>query len=442
MSSLLAALLILFAEAAVSATPVLTDCSTLCTKDQLLLEELALDVMQMPAVRQQRELSRSVYANDPLAQTEAGRATLDAALDSIIVAMLQWAVNDDPTRPKLFWVTTAAHSWMGRNFPNSGYGIENPDNIYRHAPIDGRSRYEIRGVLPENPPAQQSFTLYATLPGMGELTREGSVILGALDRVHSNADGSFVVTIDRDAAAGRPNHIQSGEQTALLIVRDSLTDWQVQNPVKLSIHRVAGPEPGPVHSKASMAKRAAWMIDKAVPFWAQYNNTLIYKRSANTVPTPKKRGGGWGFGLSGHFDLTQSQALLVTLDPKSSDYLGFQLADPWGVGLEYVHRSGSMNTSQTRPNEDGSITYVISRQDPAIHNWLDTSGLGQGIFAIRWQGVPESVTSAEGLVRDVKVVPVSELVELLPAAAHMLTPAGRAQLLEQRKLSYERRLRQ
>lgn len=430
-------------SAQISAAQVALDepCSILCTEDQFQLEALALRVLNMSAVRKQRETSRAVYANDPVAQTRAGQATLESALDSITMAMLQWAVNDDPARPKLFWVTTAAHRWMGHHFPNSGYGIENPDNVYRHAPIDGRSRYEIRGIMPKNPPAQQSFTVYATLPGMGEMNREGSMILGALDRVKTADDGSFVVTIDRDAPAGRPNHIQSGEQTALLIIRDTLTDWQEQSPVKMTIHRVDGPKPGPVHDENTMARRAAWMIARAVPFWAQYN-ALIYQRPVNSVPPPTRRSGGWAIGVSGHFKLTEQQALVVTLDPSASDYLGFQLADPWGVGLEYVGGSGSLNLAQVKTNNDNTISYVISRTDPGVYNWLDTSGLDQGIFAIRWQGVPEGVTSGENLVRDVNLVLLSRLGETISTGTQAVTPAARAQQLAQRKLSFERRLRE
>ena len=189
-----------------------------------------------------------------------------------------------------------------------------------------------------------------------------------------------------------------------------------------------------------MAERAAWLIERTVPFWAEYNNALIYSRPVNTVATPRRRGGGWGFAISGHFKLTQEQAMLVTLDPKGASYLGFQLADPWGVGLEYVSQSGSLSAAQARPNSDGTISYVISLQDPGYHNWLDTSGLEQGIFAIRWQDVPADVTSAEGLVLNAEVIPLSELAESLPAEAAEITPAERARQQEARRLSFERRL--
>ena len=40
--------------------------------------------------------------------------------------------------------------------PNSGYGIENPDNVYRHILTYGRSPYEIRGFMPKNQPAHDT----------------------------------------------------------------------------------------------------------------------------------------------------------------------------------------------------------------------------------------------------------------------------------------------
>ena len=414
--------------------------STLGTATQRELEARALRVFASPEVQERQEMLRSVYANDPVAKTEAGASTLDAALDSITMAMVLWAVNDDPARPKLFWSNTAAHEWMGLQFPNSGYGIENPDNVYRHAPLDGRSRYEIRGVMPANPPAQQSFTLYATLPGTGKMNREGSSILGALDRVVTAGDGSFTVTIDRDPADGRPNHIQSGEKTALLIIRDSLTNWETQDPGPLTIHRVSGPPPGPPFCESMMAMRAASLMQSTVPFWADYNNALVYPRAVNTVGAPKRRGGGWGYGMTGHFDLASSQGLVVTLDPKDASYLGFQLADPWGVGLEYVHRSGSISLAQAEKNADGTVTYVIASTDPGVYNWLDTSGLDRGIFAIRWQDVPAEVTSAEGMVRSSSVVSLADLRAVLPAGTRWVNAGEREQQRDARRRSFEKRL--
>jgi hypothetical protein len=162
----------------------------------------------------------------------------------------------------------------------------------------------------------------------------------------------------------------------------------------------------------------------------------------NVVSPPRRRGGGWGFSTSGHFALAEDEALVVTLDRLGARYLGFQLADPWGVGREYISRGGSLNASQAQANSDGSIIYVISRTDPGVHNWLDPSGLGSGIFAIRWQGVSPTVTSPDGAVRSAEVVKLDGLRELLPAGTVFVSSEQREAQLAERKASYQRRVSQ
>ena len=91
-------------------------------------------------------------------------------------------------------------------------------------------------------------------------------------------------------------------------------------------------------------------------------------------------------------------------------------------------------------NADGTITYVISMQDPGVHNWLDTGGIAQGIFAIRWQDVPATLVDADVLVLETKVVLLSQLPDVLPANTQRLTKEQRAEQRQSRRHSFERRL--
>lgn len=415
---------------------------TLATPDQRVIEQRMLQVLASPEVRHQREASKQIYASHRLAMTPDGARTLEPALDSITAAMVQTAVNDDPARPAAFWAVTAAHRWFGHAVPNSGYGIENPDNVYRHVPMDGASHYEIRGRMPERPPSHLSFTLYGSLPGTTDMNREGSPIRAALDSVEVDEDGGFVITVDPNPALGRPNHLQNGDPTALLIVRDTLSDWHREGPVSIAVRRVGGPPPGPERTVGQMSERAVWLMERTVPFWLAYDDQLIYTRPVNSVQPPRRRGGGWGFATSGHFALAPDEALVVTLDRLGARYLGFQLTDPWGVGREYVSRNGSLNATQARANPDGSITYVIATVDPGVHNWLDPSGLASGAFAIRWQGVPSTVTSAERAVLGAEVVALRKLRDALPSGTPIVSPEQRAAQLAERRASFERRMRE
>src|SRR3546814_4292625 len=77
----------------------------------------------------------------------------------------------------------------------------------------------------------------------------------------------------------------------------------------------------------------------------------------------------------------------LTTKDGGADYIGFQITDPWTLRPETVLRISSLNKTQAKPNPDGSYTYVIALQDPGVANWIDTAGLHEGWFQIRWQNV-------------------------------------------------------
>lgn len=66
----------------------------------------------------------------------------------------------------------------------------------------------------------------------------------------ADADGRFTITLSRESAEGKPNHIQIGEEPwQTLWIRDSRADWS-QIVTALSVRRTAGPTPGPERTEA------------------------------------------------------------------------------------------------------------------------------------------------------------------------------------------------
>ena len=72
-----------------------------------------------------------------------------------------------------------------------------------------------------------------------------------------------------------------------------------------------------------------------------------------------------------------------------AEYFTVPLSNIWGTTLDILDRTGSLNKAQSRPNEDGTYTYVIAGQDPGVHNWIDTGGLPEGILTLRMAEFPE-----------------------------------------------------
>ncbi|MFP1153618.1 hypothetical protein ACK280_16110 [Mycobacterium sherrisii] len=386
----------------------------------------------------QSQQLRRFYRSDPRGSTPSGAATLDAAVDSVTMGAAEEAALLNPSRPEFMWTANAKHCWFGLSVPRSGYGIENPDDVYRHVAVDDSSSYVIRGRLARHPARDLTFVLYGEIPGTGAVTQEGAPILASLDvsQMQVGADGTFIITVGPSPANGQTNHIQTTKGASLIIVRDSLSDWGTELPSELTVARESGPgyQESSFPGKASLAAQLASKIGR---YWVQWNNKFIYPMPVNSIPAPPPR--PIGFATAGYFGLGNQQALVVTVDPKKAQYVGFQLADPWGVALEYTDHTGSLNNSQAKANGDGSLTYVISAADPGVWNWLDTSGLSAGTLAIRWQAVPPG-TDATGAVRSVTLVALADLPSALPPGTTFVNREQRRGQLAARSASYERRL--
>jgi hypothetical protein len=169
-----------------------------------------------------------------------------------------------------------------------------------------------------------------------------------------------------------------------------------------------------------------------VDFWRGFKNTFLGFPAPNRLSAPEGRPGGWGYLAGGRFDLTGDAALVITTSDGGAYYTGFQVTDPWTIVPDPIYRTSSLNKSQTLPNPDGTCTYVVSKAEPGVHNWIDTVGLSEGWLMLRWQGVPPSM-AWEQLVRQVTLVRVDELEKELPPGVPRAT-------IETRQLQMRRRV--
>jgi hypothetical protein len=418
--------------------------TTLGTPEQIAKEALALRLMASAPVQAELRDLEQLYAQDSIAGMPMAPETLKAAAASMAMSATFGATNKDVDRPAILWGSNAAHRWHGIDMPRSGLVQDNPDNVYRSLPIDGAAKYEIHGKVKAPAPAQQTFVLYSGVPGASggpvreHLEEAGSI---ALNDIPIASDGSFVITIDSSPPAGRPNHLQTSQDSrnSYILIRDTLSNWMKQNPVALTVRRVGGPPLRPALSEAELAVAAAKQVRATGGYWLAWEHRVFFDRPVNTYTTNWKRGSGWGFTRVGHFRLAPDEALIATYEPRQADYFAVQVADLWGPTVEYTMRNGSLNQSQARPNADGSFSFVISPNDPGVYNWLDTGGLPAGTFQVRWQKMPPGVTD-EGAVRMLKVVKLQDLKSELPPETVWVTPEARRAQLDERVASYMRRL--
>jgi hypothetical protein len=410
--------------------------SPLATPEQRDAERLALRLIEAPAIRAAREAARALLLADPIVHTPDGRAGLDRALDQWGLALAMRVVNADPFRPAVVWnVYNPARHWFGHTYLGAAVAIDNPDNSNREIPIDGGSIYEIRGQF-GTPATQFTIEVVTDFDGYAGIGRTLAALTS--QRIEADADGRFVITVGGDAA-GRTNHLPSepGCRT-FIFCRDSMADWK-QVPTALSVTRIAGPEAPPPRDEATIIADIVASMPTWVRFWNGFKDDFLGLPDPNRLVGPIGRPGGWGFLYGGRFRVGGDDALIVTTTGGGANYTGFQIADPWTISPDPIHRLASLNRSQSRANPDGSTTYVLAARDPGVHNWIDTTGLSEGWMLLRWQGVPPDIDPA-ALVRSVEAVKLADLAAALPADVPMADISSRAEQIAGRIADHALRL--
>jgi hypothetical protein len=410
--------------------------------DQVALEKQALRIFAMPQFQQQKKLIEEQYRQHWIAKTPDGQMGLQNVADTIAFAAVQFALTDDTSQPRLMWAFNAPHTWDGINVPGSGFSNGNPDNIYRIVGIDGASSYEITGQRRGIGPSQAVFMLFTTIPGSEDAhleNQEGAPVIATLtDKdLTFGPDGSFKITIN--AGSGTPGvaHLQSKPNVKMLMVRDILADWNRHFPNRLSMKRISGPNLTPPSDEV-LADRAAAILKAEVSFWLRFFDENNFKKPPNTRETCHGRKGGWGYAMSNSYKMGEGEAVVMRVNPHGSQYQAIQISDPWGITTDYIGRTSGLNNAQTKPNADGTITYVISPIDPGVWNWLDSEGRHMGMWTIRWQHVPVSLTA--DAVEQIEVVKIKDLKSVLPKETVWVTPEDRKKQLTERKNSYALRL--
>ena len=404
----------------------------LATPDQLQLEREAIRLMATPEVLAAEADVRRAFAALPFAATAEGRATLAASAREVAFAGVEDSLDRDGAHPRVFGVWSPAHRWFGLATPRAKVLMPNADNVFRIVPVDGASRYRLT-LTPTGPePTQLSLQLLPSLPG--EVDWAG-VIAQRLDSdLIRDPEGRIVITVGPEAGEG--NHVVATAASRFLLLRDTLQDWSRERPYRLTVDRLeerSAPTPaGPVAPDVR-ARAAADLIRAIVPRVLAARDDF-FQGPANALSPPRVREGGrWGLSASGHFQIADDEALLITLDPVGADYLSVQLANGWLGSLDYLGHTASLNLAQSTPNPDGTVTFVVATRDPGVANWLDATGLHEGSLFARWQKFPGPVAAQAKAVREVRLVRIASL----PTDLARVTPAQRRSRIAARAAAYQ-----
>ena len=400
------------------------------TPEQHEHELAALDLIEHPTVRAAYRSVAETWLGRARA-SDAMHARFARAYEEVMFSAAVWSSNQDPLRPKVTTITRLAHEVDGRRVPGSRWGIDNPDTVYRVVPISGDERYVLRGRVGEQRMTENYFTLWND--------RMGTVDVCDGRRMHVEADGSYEITVDADEAGGRPNHLRSTSEAHELYIRDVLLDWGRDDPNTIEVERLGGPPATAALTLDEQAEATAAMMAHFADFTGKLSHGM-YKTPPNHFSlawtadhTGAMRSQVY---VAGRYELTPDEAFVVDVSDGGAEYFTVPLSNIWGTTLDVLDRTGSLNKAQSRPNDDGTYTFVIAGQDPGVHNWIDTGGLPEGILTLRMAEFPEGGARPD-LAATGRVVPIDQVGDLgLPT----VTGGERATQLAERRAGYLRRL--
>ena len=470
---------------ATTAVPVLVNpgtmlpSSVLATTDQLAAERLTTELAGSPLVQLAGLILKAGWvlaARQNYSAIGGPDQTNLARLDQAVTEYVNQSALEvqllDSANPKVIQQVAPPHDWFLQPFAGSRIWYDNPDTIYRFIGVNSASSYVITGRFDGTLPADTDFSVLTGLSGTTAANLSGRDLV--LD-----PDGGFTVTASSaPAAPGQPNHLQLAPGTTLITTRNTLADWNSEEPMSLSVLRVSGPPPSLFSQIGGFAipgigelvagnplltslvslipplpsGRLVKEIETAVIMLllgisgenkymgvATTDPTTGERREPNVLSNPARNAEFLATQLqsAGYFALTDSEALVVTIDPGNARYFNVPITDLWTITGNYWDEPTSLNISQSIANPDGTYTYVISPADPAVANWVSTGGLNQGTISIRFQDLDR--TSQDTPKVSSQVVPLDGLGAVLPPTTVYVTDAQRAEQIALRQLGYARR---
>jgi hypothetical protein len=451
----------------------------LATEEQLEAERVATETVKTWPVRLMKFVLgvgwlstaareyREIGGPDRENVGQLGRAIDEYAMGA---AFQQQLLN--PMRPTVVTQVAPPHTWYGQQVGGSRILYDNPDTVYRFMGVNMTSTYVITGRFTGAMPADTNFSV---LTGLSGITADNL----SSREIDIAPDGSFTITVSgAPAATGQRNHLQLTADTTLIAVRNTLSDWNSQPPMTLSIERLSGPRDslfsqlggfaipglGPMVTRSSLLTSLVSVIPpmKEPPLILRGVFTAVimalglgqeskYIKVATTDPETDERVApnvlrnptrnaeflATQLQSAGYFELADDQALVVTVDPGNARYFIVPVTNLWTITDDYWNEQTSLNNAQAVANPDGTYTFVISPTDPGVHNWVSTGGLNKGTISIRFQDLDLESPVTPTLTS--QLVAVSSLAAVLPPTTHHVTPAQRAAQLNTRKEGFAKR---
>ena len=427
--------------------------SPLGTPEQLAAEKVAAETVNTLPVKLMKLVLRHSFLSTAQEQFPDGPdaenlAALDNAVDEYAMAAAFQQQLLNPMAPTVVTQVAPPHTWYGMDVGGSRILYDNPDTIYRFMSVNASSSYVITGRFRDYPNGVPADTSFSVLEGLAGTT---SSVLTA-DDLEIGPDGTFRITVSSRPAAPGEDHLQLTSSSTIIAARDTLADWNVEEPMSLSIERVSGPPNSLFSQLGGFTLLGGLVTDNPllttlvslvpplpyVPPVVRGTFTALIlvvrggseqakymglatadpvtgkPRDPNVVSQPSSNAEFLANQLqsNGYFQLDDEQALVLTIDPGNAGYFIVPVYNDWTITDNYWDQQTSLNNAQAVKNADGTYTVVISKNDPGVTNWVSTGGLNQGTIAIRFQDLADNGNAPR--IVDQRVVPFAAGGKLLP----------------------------
>ncbi len=268
-------------------------------------------------------------------------------------------------------------------------GMDNPDNIYLSAPINGKQRYRIWGQ--RNTVHYLGFGTQAGGYGKtGNLETTG--YLEAQD-MEIAADGSFEIIVSSERPEGVRNWLPARADSRMVQVRQTHMLRKTERAAEVHIELLDTPAQPRHFSPERLApalQGAAQFVAGTAHVFKQWVEGM--RQHPNTLPrfdpdVAFKAGGDPHIAYyHSWFDLADDEALLISFTPPECQHWNFQLANYWLESLDYRYWPVHLNKGTAHYEADGSVRIIVSKTAPSTPqaNWLDTCGRNHGSMCLRW----------------------------------------------------------
>lgn len=353
---------------------------------QTRYERQALRLLEDERFQQDEERLAISWQNLAPRFKQSTYARLKTSLREIALLIALQVVNGNPLDPGVVEISSGPHRWNDQSVPGGRWGINNPDTLYFAVPIAHDRSYRLSGTRSGKGPTDLNISIqrkdiWASLSNLG---------IEDIDVENNGHYDVLIVSSTLDGASSTPNLLRIPPEECVLIIRQTLGDWESSQPDSLKI-KLLGQQPEPSRrGHDDLYRELIKRLEGVIHHNVSVLQDPIFALPPNTISAPSGIGEKSGYlqtqrNALGHIDISPNQVLAVRATSAGAGYYALAVTDIWGVSLDADKHFNSINNLQLRPSNPKEIVFLLSHTPLPYQNWIDLAGLPQSIAMLRWQ---------------------------------------------------------